>query len=800
MPKAVNWPTVGDFSEIASYSPSRENLFKMRRFFSHKEREKTRKPFVSFGVFCGYLIRLLWLRIRRTVFFGDTDKSCWLPWVARSLVVFLAVVLASSAVGQLPTAELTAIAPLGAKAGSETELRWSAGNRLDEVEQLRFSHPGITAELATDDPLAFSDKRQPRYGHFRVKVADSVPPGRYEVRAAGRHGVSNPRLFLVHALAGGDLRTAPSSAKDSPTDLPLDTLYQSKTDAAKVHYFALHAEAEQTLRVDCLASRIDTLAIPVLTLFDAAGRTIQMQSGSDNSDPQLIIESQQAADYVLTVHDAIYRGGEEFGYVIVAQIDDQATDLVSPQDETSRWKPQPGQVPAALTANAAAVTAEMFGDVIEIEETSDAKTITPPCTLHAWFDSRDDEDVYEFSAQKGQQLVIDVVSHRIGQPTDCRVVVQRAEPQPSGDPQWKQVAIGDDIQNIGDAALKLWSADSQLTFTAPQEATYRLVLRDLDTGQTLQKSQQYFVQLRRPEPRFDLVAYRPFPAKDANSSRPIGSQLFRGGTEAIRVYCLRKDGWTGAVELTVEGLPAGVTCAPATIAANQNQAQLTLVAAEDAGKAIADIQVTGRASDAAGSPSQRATSAVITWGRGQLRESIRSRMSNDLTIAVSDKDLLPVSVSIGDGKIPEVKKGESLTLPVKLKRREGGKVNYIVRPRDLPPKVTSGDVTIAPDKDEANVVLKVAGDAPAGTYSLWLQAETKIKVKPNPQALERAQAYRAHLQKLRDDPAKADRHEAIDAAIKAADGRIAAAQGAAKDQELTLFLPSPHLSIRIVDP
>ncbi len=212
------------------------------------------------------------------------------------------------------------------------------------------------------------------------------------------------------------------------------------------------------------------------------------------------------------------------------------------------------------------------------------------------------------------------------------------------------------------------------------------------------------------------------------------------------------------------------------------------------------MRVVGRATVAGTEEAQAAAPAAIQAGRGHLRESIRSRRTTDIAIAVSDQDTLPVSITIGDGKVAEVKKGESLTLAAKLTRLDGGKQNCVLRARDLPPKVSSGDVTINADKTEGNLVLKVAADAPAGTYSLWWQTETKIKVKPNPQALERANAYRAHLKTLSEDPTKADQIDAINAAIKTADARIEAAKASAKDQDLTVFLPSPHVTIRIVDP
>ena len=81
-----------------------------------------------------------------------------------------------------------------------------------------------------------------------------------------------------------------------------------------------------------------------------------------------------------------------------------------------------------------------------------------------------------------------------------------------------------------------------------------------------------------------------------------------------------------------------------------------------------------------------------------------------------------------------------------------------------------------------------------------MQVETKLKVKPNAQALERAQVYRKHLQTLHDDPAQAAQLESIKAAIVAADKKVEAAKAEAKEQQLTVYIPSPNLTIQVVDP
>ncbi len=578
-----------------------------------------------------------------------------------------------------------------------------------------------------------------------------------------------------------------SHLASSPTPIALNQLVHATSTGAEIDYFSLPLESGQSVRVELVAQQIDSWMIGQLEVVDPRGKIVVTARGSDGFDPSLEFNAEQAGNYRLAVHDFLYRGGGEFFYQLTARVGEQAAvDLIG-SGNLPRWTSPPSVTLPKL---------EPGGVVSD----SGVQPITPPCVIRALFDTRDDEDVYEFTATEGDQYAIELLSHRIGQPTDPRLAVLRGQPQPSGDPTFQQLLMEDDSQNVGGSDLSLLSKDPVAMFKAPATGSYRIVVRDLDNGETLGQTQQYVLVIRTPMPRFDLLAYRPFPDKDTNQSRNFGSKLFRGGSEAIRILAVRHDGWSGPIEISVNGLPAGVRCPPATIAANQKETQVSLVASDDAAAWSGAVEVTGKAVVNGQEMVRTATPAVISGGRAHSRDFVHSRLSFDLLISVSDADVAPVSTQVGDQNPLEVKKGASLQLPIKLTRRDGGKAACVLRPRDLPPGVTAGDVTIAADKAEGTLELKVAANAAVGIYSLWLQAETKIKVKPNPQALQRAEQYRSHLQQLKDDPTQAANLESITAAITLADGRVEAAKAAAKEQELTVYIPSPHVTIRVVDP
>ena len=709
------------------------------------------------------------------------------------LITIVSVVTWGSpqSIAQYEPTQLLSLLRSGGQIGTSFDLRVVSGNQLEEIDSLHFSNPAISAELKSRDPLPFTQPRLPEYGSFVVTVPADLPPGRYEVRAAGRHGISNPRALLISNLPN-EVPAQVSHEATSPTILTPGTLYHAKSTTAEVDFFRISLTKERPVQIELFAQQLDSRMIGQVTLFDTDGHQVASARGADEVDPLLKTpDDLPAGDYLVAVHDFLYRGGEEFHYQVLARPVEQAVALTRSHESVA------GQLPEVWGCSSFAINNGI--DWEHADPVSDhPKSMELPFAATQWFPDQPKDSIFEFNASEGDVLAIDVASQRAGQPTDPRLIVQRIEPQESGEPTLHEVLSIDDCQSVSDGAINLFSTDPVALLTMPATARYRLGVRDLDVGQSLSHRQAFHLRVGPAQPRFDLVAYRIYPHNDVNQTQPFGSKMFRGGSESIRVFVVRHDGWNGAVKLRCEGLPAGVTASEGVIAPNQLHAQVTLTAAEDAAGVSTPIRIIGKSED--GSIEREAIAATIQWGKGAGRDYIQSRLASSLWISVSQSDTSPVSITLGDGNVAEVKKGESLKLPIKLVRRDGGNAACVARPRDLPGGVKAGEVTIAAENSEGEIEFKAEPGATPGTYSLWLQVETKIKFKPNPQGLERAQQYRSLLQSLHDDPAQAANLEAIKAAIAEADKRVEAAKGSANEKELTVFIPTSNATIRVVEP
>ena len=702
--------------------------------------------------------------------------------------------IAESGCAQFHACELRALSRTGGQRGAAFDLDVVAGDRLNEANALIFSNPGIIAEQRTGATLPFSDQAVGLSGKFRVRVEEGVPPGAYEVRVSGRHGISNPRVFLVTSAAN-QLVPAVSHDPAAPTELPLGEFINASCTVAQRDWLRFELKETADVRVDLFARRVDSRMIGQLKVMDAAGKSLAAARGSDEFDPTIKLAKLGPGKYTVMLHDFLYRGGSEFPYqLVVTTGGDSPSDLQALESQVgmTAGKLPVNRLPASVTSGSKHLS------LVDVVQPKAVQRLDLPSESSWWFPSDQSGQVFEFGAKKGEQISVSVVSERVGQPSDAKLFVQRIEPQNTGEPKYHAVIQSDDSFSLGSEPLSLLTKDPVALWTASHDADYRVIVHDMDVGEMLSERQLFELKIGKPAPAFDLVAYPAFPTKDSKQCRGFGSKLFRGGTEAIHVIAARRDGWKGPIRLNVEGLPSGVTASEVVLAANQHQAQITLMASADAKAANFTAVVTGVSED--GKMKNSATPVTQVWGRGAGRDFIQSRVNADLMFHVSGQDVSPLTIRVGDSNIAQVKKGAPLNVPVLITRREGGAEVCVLRAKNLPSGVTMADVTVAKDKTEGKLEIKVSDKALPGTYSLWLQVETKLKLKPNVQALERTQVYRKHLQTLHDDPAQTAQLEAIKAAIVAADKLVEAAKAEAKEQQLTVFIPTPNLTIQVVDP
>jgi murein DD-endopeptidase MepM/ murein hydrolase activator NlpD len=740
-----------------------------------------------------------------------------------------------SAQTQLPQTRLFTVFPPGAKTGSAIEAAITGGD-LDEVDRMTFTHAGITAaQKKTGD--------QPVANTFVVNVAANVPPGVYEARIIGRFGISNPRAFVVGALAEvNEATTNATFAGAMP--LALNSTVNGRADASNSDHYRFSAKKGQRMLVQCDARSIDSRMDAVLVLLDASGREL------DRARRGGLIDFTAPADMDLVVktHDFTFGGGAEHFYRLTVStgpwiefvfppcgqpgtktkftlygrnlpgsspanvksadgkpLEKLAVDIDVPGDPATRLRlaggsqfrpedaavdgfeyrittPQGVSNPALITFATAPVVAEVEPN----SKPAQAQKVTLPAEICGQFYPARDEDWFAFEAKKGDAFWVEVLSARLGLPTDPFLVIQRVTKNDKGEETATDVLeLADQDTNIsGSPDFNTATRDPAGRFEAKDDGTYRVVVRDLFNRTTSAPRFVYRLAIRKEAPDFRLVALpaSPMPKKDTKNidySKPL---LRRGETQPIRVIAFRRDNFGGDITVTAEGLPPGVTASTATIAGGRNVGTLLLTASEAANAFTGPLKITGKAKVGDAELAREARGASVIWTLADpANEAVFSRLARETVLSVSAVESAPVVVNPAQDKVFEHSVSAKMEIPLAVMRRGDFTQNLSLKPTGLTQLDPMPAITVDGKATNATLTLDLAQfKLPVGEHTFYLVSQTQGKYRNNPEGAKAADDAAKAMEKSATDLAAAAKKaaEALAAATKAQTDADAAAKTA----------------------
>lgn len=102
--------------------------------------------------------------------------------------------------------------------------------------------------------------------------------------------------------------------------------------------------------------------------------------------------------------------------------------------------------------------------------------------------------------------------------------------------------------------------------------------------------------IRKEQPDYRVAVHLDPPTNQQNQNQVQlgGEVLRRGGTLEMKVNLERRDKFNGEVAVSVEGLPAGVTCTGAVIGGDNERASLVFAAADNAAPWSGPIKVVAK--------------------------------------------------------------------------------------------------------------------------------------------------------------------------------------------------------------
>ncbi len=720
----------------------------------------------------------------------------------------------------LPAPRLLTTMPMGGKAGTQVEIT-IAGDHLEDAAELSFSDPRLTATRKLDAA------GKPEANKYVVSIPADCPVGVYEARVMTRLGMSSSRVFSVGSLTEVT-QSKPNTSLATAIELPMNSVCNAVISARAVDHYSFEAKKGQRVIVDCATRGIDSKLDATVIIADAAGRDLLVERRGGVLD--FIVPAD--GKYVIKLHELTYKGGREFYYRLGLWQQPTGTPIVrQPLTKTVNSFSWP---PVGLPEKAVLVEAEPnnAGDK--------AQKISLPCDVAGAFFPAADVDVFEFEAKKGEEWWIEVGSERFGLPTDPSVLVQHVAKTPEGE-KLTDVAEFSDIPSpvkvssngyaYDGPPYNAGSADVLGKLAIKEDGLHRLQLTDLFGGTRTDARNVYRLVVRKAAPDFALVAWAlhmELRNGDRNAlSKPLA--LRGGATMALEVIAIRRDGFDGDIELSMSGLPDGVTATGLKILKGQSRGLLLVSANQNAPRGLASATFVGRAEINGANVSHPVALASMAWPIPDAwGEFPAPRLMADVPVSVSGIDLAPLTIAPQGGGPFEANVGDKLTIPLFMTRRSefSGATMELRTAGDGIERVPVFNLPLTADQSQAVIDLGALKTQP-GNYMIAFYGGAVAKYRHNPEAVGVAEAIKqkamqdvttieAELKKATDEAqaaatekkAEADklvadttaRLTAAKAALTAADAQLKQATTTAQPRDIVDIVVSEPIAIKVKAP
>ena len=510
--------------------------------------------------------------------------------------------------------------PAAAIVGQTSEHELSARYNLAGASGVIISGTGVRGEavpLETEKPED-KDRNDVANSKCKLKITcdPDALPGIRDFRVWTPHGVSTVgQLVIAREPLVSEVLENDTVDKAQSVPLPaticgtiekgedLD-FYKIRIDQPGAWTFHMTSQRLQN-RLHDMQTRVD----PMITLRNISGSTIASSDNSFAGDPLMHVQIDTAGEYLLEVRDVRYQGNADWTYAVecsarpfglvakplaVAQGitgNLQVVGLGLGADTTATYGPiasansrieQIAPVIASVPLNAlqVLVSADPIANepsgAPSAEATQGAEAVPMqvaiPSVVCGNIDAPEQADRFRFEAKAQQRLSFEVFARRLGSQLDAKLRILNSE--------------GNALSEADDSTFdRVLSSDATLeNWTAPADGMFTVEIRDLHGRGG--SNYPYALQIKPSEPYFLLEA-------DTDKT-----PLAAGSASVIYVKAQRRNGFTGEIQLGVEGLPPGVRAECGRILAGKPDGAIWLTAAADAPMGMSNIKITGTAEHA----------------------------------------------------------------------------------------------------------------------------------------------------------------------------------------------------------
>ncbi len=607
--------------------------------------------------------------------------------------------------------QLSTILPRGGQRGQETTVTFH-GARLGDAEQIVVYYPGISVsklEVVNEGALKVT-----------LKIAPDCRLGEHAFRVRCKSGVSEMITFWVGALPIVDEKE-PNSDFAAPQPIPLNVTVHGVIENEDVDYFVVEAKKGQRLSVEIEGMRLGTtLFDPYIAILDAKRFELAISDdaalvGQDGCASIIVPEDGR---YIVQVRESAYGGNGSCHYRLHVGTFPRPTAVVpaggKPGEElevtfigdpTGPIKQKiklPDAVPEAPFAIHCQDTGGIspsgirfrLGELHQIVETEPNNQLSEatagaaaPIAFSGVIEKPGDVDCFKFSAKKGEVYDVHCYARRLGSSLDPVMYLSQA--------------TGGDIVANDDSA----GPDSYFRVTIPEDKEY--VVRVFDHLGKGGANFFYRIEVTKVEPKL-LVTIPKVDFFGYSQERQTVS-IPRGNRWAVLATVTRGD-VGGDVNLSLEGLPAGVTAQTDVMVAAVNQQPIVFEAAADAPIGLSLGRILAEMVDPNLKNITRSFEQIVfliavpnqgVYWRHDLKRA---------AFAVIED--APFKIHVIEPKVPLVH-GGSMRIKVVAERKEPFKGPITVYPLYNPPGVGSASaITIPEGQTEGYLDVNANGGAP----------------------------------------------------------------------------------------
>lgn len=432
---------------------------------------------------------------------------------------------------------------------------------------------------------------------LQLAIAPDAALGPRELRIVTSTGLTNPIRFEVTSipevreLEPNEAAVYVERAQDPATDVPVvfngqiqpGDVDRLRFRARKGQRIVIQAEARQLMPY--LADAVPGWFQATLTVYDSQGSEVAFADDYGfRPDPVLLFKTPRNDDYEVEIRDSIYRGRDDFVYRVAVGELPFVTQIFplggaaghATHASVKGWNLHSSQVQLATDGDAPAVRetalrqGPMLSNSVNYEvntlrecaedESNDscqkAQPIDGPCIINGRIDKPGDTDVYAIKGEANAEIVAEVVARRVDSQLDSLVRIADAE--------GNAIAFNDDTEDKGSGMIT-HHADSYVRAAFPASGTYFITLTDAQHGGGAEYG--YRLRVSPPQPDFALRV------------TPSSINVSAGRSAVVCLYALRKDGFTGPIDLRLAGAPEGMELNGATIPEGCDRIRVTLTAA-----------------------------------------------------------------------------------------------------------------------------------------------------------------------------------------------------------------------------